>query len=250
MVLHQHAHARDSHIIKNGIPIILNIECTLRPDISRLDSLKKLHSLRISDRNHKSMNPISALIDDQLRINCSVGAVKPQITHPPLGCSNFWCIYDERFSCGIIGCSSHQTLNIRTMRQLCLGVTPKDLASQSRLQKELFLLFVAQVVQGRKEHEPVERKGNRVCKDICLKFLIAAVKRVKLMKSKKALRIVFHRFCTRLMQDGRIESEFRVILELLEDFSEAIKVGLSTEKMVWKGFFIEGGAFELKFEHE
>jgi hypothetical protein len=39
-------------------------------------------------------------------------------------------------------------------------------------------------------------------------------------------------------------------LELLEDFSEAIKVGLSTEKMVWKGFFIEGGAFELKFEHE
>jgi hypothetical protein len=57
-------------------------------------------------------------------------------------------------------------LNIRTMRQLCLGVTPKDLASQSRLQKELFLLFVAQVVQSRKEHEPVERKRNRVCKDI------------------------------------------------------------------------------------
>lgn len=87
-------------------------------------------------------------------------------------------------------------------------------------------------MQSREEHEPVEGKGKSVCKHICLKFLIAAVKRVKLMKSKKALCIVFHRLCTRLMQDGRIESEFRVILELLEDLSETIKVGLSTEKMV------------------
>lgn len=215
MVLHQHVPAGDPHIIKNSIPVILNIECILRPNVSRLNSLKKLHSLRISDRNHKSMNPVSALIDDQLRINCSMRAVKPQITHPPLGCSNLWRIYDERFCCGIVGCCSHQTLNIRTMRQLCLGVTTKDFSSQSWLQKELFLLFIAQVVQGRKEHESVKGKGNSVCKDICLNFLIAAVKRVKLMKSKKALRIVFHRLCTRLMQDGRIESEFRVILELL-----------------------------------
>jgi hypothetical protein len=52
------------------------------------------------------------------------------------------------------------------------------------------------------------------------------------------------------MQDGRIESEFGVILELLENFSEAIEVGLSTKEMMWEGFFIKGGSFELKFEHE
>jgi hypothetical protein len=73
-------------------------------------------------------------------------AIETQITYPPLGCSNLWCIDDERFCGDIIGGSSHQTLNIRTMCQLCLRVAAKNLSSQSWLQKELFLLFIAQVV--------------------------------------------------------------------------------------------------------
>jgi hypothetical protein len=52
------------------------------------------------------------------------------------------------------------------------------------------------------------------------------------MKPKKAFCVVFHGICTRLMQDGRIESEFGVVLELLENFFEAIEFGLSTKEMM------------------
>ena len=137
MVLHQHVFPRNHQVAEPRIPIILCIEPLLRPNISSLDSRNQLECLRVSDRDQKRMKTLVFPVYDQLSKNSCMGTMNPQISNPPLTGSNSRTINHKSFILRVIGSSSLKSLDIRSMTQLRLSITPQDLPFDRRLVKPL-----------------------------------------------------------------------------------------------------------------
>jgi hypothetical protein len=90
-------------MIECGPSIVLTVVPKLRAHVSEFTTLHWHEGFKVSYLNKEWKNAIPFAIDNKLREHDGMGAMKTQITWPPLGCLWSWSIDNELISLSIEG---------------------------------------------------------------------------------------------------------------------------------------------------
>lgn len=105
MIFHQHVTSWNHQIIESSKTVVFSVESLLRTNVSSLNSRNCLKSLRISNRNQKSVKTIIFSINYELSKESSVSTVNSQISDPPFRGSDGWTVDNKSLILFVVSCS-------------------------------------------------------------------------------------------------------------------------------------------------
>ena len=119
--------ARDSDVRENGVPVVFILVAVLRPDVPHFHPGQWHVVFHGTDRHDEGLRPVILPFHDE---PCNHKGVIPhfaELSRPELGSLQGGCMDDELVNANVEGGCGLNSLNVRAMAQLSLGVAPNHL---------------------------------------------------------------------------------------------------------------------------